>query len=126
MKPLAIFLYPDSAALRERWWHRLVSVALWGWIAYLIVAVAKAAILDPHQSCMAVKYSQYSDGTLDCGPGMLDYALSNFASTSWGDVAILTLMIAAVGYLSILIPSLVYRVALYIGTGGKWKQWSNP
>lgn len=121
MRVLSTFLFPDSPGLRTRWWHRLAVVGVWCWISYIILAFLKAVILDPHASCTAVKYSQYSDGSLDCG-NIFSYAFRTLSESSAGEIAFTSALVIFVGYIAVLIPSLSYRVVLYIATGGAWKK----
>ncbi len=122
MKLASIFCFPDTPGLRTRWWHRLVLVAMLLWAAVLAFAFLRMLIIAPYQGCLRVKFNPYSDGSLDCGTGMIGYTISMLAQSSLEEIMFGTAFIAAFAYAAIAAPALAYRVVLYIATGGGWKK----
>lgn len=52
---------------------------------------------------------------------MFSYAFRAISESSTGEVVFASAIFICIGYIAVLIPSLTYRVVLYIATGGAWK-----
>ena len=115
-------LFPSSNYLSAHWWHRLATVVFWAWLGAIAIFLLKALVLDPYSSCVSVKYLP-ADGPsdLDCGAKALDYALTNAAHESFPGVLLATSIVLVFSYAAALLPSLVYRVLLFIGKGNSWR-----
>ena len=115
-------LFPSSTFLSSRWWHRLAVVVLWAWLAWLMFSLFKILVIDPHASCVAAKYGfPGAPSDLDCGSNALSYAITNASNETLQTIVVTSAIVAIIFYVAALIPSLIYRVLLYIGKGRDWK-----
>lgn len=92
----APLFFPTSEYLSNKWWHRLATVIFWIW---LLMATASLihAVWDIWE---AYEYQTNENGYID-----------------WGERFGKVVIYAA----SLFLPSVVYRVILFIGTGSAWK-----
>ena len=120
-------LFPNTEYLSNQWWHRLAKVIFWTWLAFLIVAAYKIFLLDPVTSCLQVKYASYPEpSALDCGSNAFDYAWGQLRNEPARNVLIGAAILAVIFYIVALLPSLVYRVLLYVVAGDNWKDRAVP
>ncbi|MDR6992456.1 hypothetical protein [Luteimonas sp. 3794] len=116
-KRLAAF--PDSKRLNERWWHRLANVGFVGLLLALPLTIFKMVVLDQRAQCFRHRVEMDLAGhtsTWDCKSGLIEFAT---AAPDWHKEWLLGLLIIFV--LPLLVYSLAYRVALYVGMGDRWK-----
>lgn len=115
-------LFPRSSYLAERWWHRLTIVIFWTWLAAILVFLYKTLILDPFSSCIRVKYALPGEpNDLDCGSNAFDYAWANASAESLSSILLTGAFLVVAVYAAAVLPSLVYRVILYIAKGSGWR-----
>lgn len=82
----SIFLFPDTAFLKEKWWNRLASVIFWLWVGLIFLLCVSAV------------------GEFLTAPRVeLLY-----------QIPMVILMIA-------FIPSIIYRLILYVAFGSSWE-----
>jgi hypothetical protein len=96
MKIKAPLFFPDSEYLADKWWHRLATVIFW--ICFLLVA------------------AHLIHAVWDIWEGY-DYQLNYDGDIDWGERFGKVVIYAA----SLFLPSIVYRVMLFIGMGSAWK-----
>ena len=115
-------LFPRSSYLAERWWHRLATEIFWAWIATIAVFLYKTLILDPFSSCIRVKFALPGKTIdLDCGSNALDYAWANASAESLSSILLTGAFLVVAVYVAAILPSLVYRVILYVAKGSNWR-----
>lgn len=120
-------LFPASSYLANRWWHRLATVAFWTWLAVIAIWVWNTLILQPFSGCIRVKHSTPDDPIdLDCGSNAIDYAWTNVLAESASSIVITGAFVVAALYIAAILPSLVYRIILYIAKGGGWRDAPMP
>lgn len=116
-----IFLFPMSSELSGFWWHRLATVAFWSWLAAIAIYFYKSAISDPYSSCARVKYMVLERSSeLDCGNSAFGYAWKNAFAGSFSSIMFTTIFVMFAMYLAAVLPSVLYRVILYVTTGRGW------
>ena len=115
-------LFPRSKYLADRWWHRLATVVFWGWLATIVIYLYKALVLEPFSTCIRVKFAfPGKPNDLDCGTNAFDYAWTNATAESATSILLTGAFLLAAIYVAAILPSLVYRVVLYISKGGSWR-----
>jgi hypothetical protein len=93
---IEFFLFPNSTYLRERWWHRLATVALWSWLPGLVfLALGKLGDLA-------------SSWPVDANAPLPDVIGFGVVATS-------------VLYVLAILASLLYRIVLYVAKGSAWR-----
>lgn len=121
-----ILLFPESNYLRGKWWHRLSTVIFWFWLALTVIFTVKTLVIHPYHSCIDTKYSNYSEPLdLDCGTNAYNYAYLTYAdeplTNIFGGAAIIFIAL----YIAVILPSLLYRICLFIGKGATWRDSTN-
>ncbi len=112
-------LFPSSGYLRDKWWHRLTTVAFYAWLVVIVVWTAKALVFDPFIGC--VKFAFLSQSDLDCGSNAFDYAFMNIVSEPITSIIFGTVFVVLALYVVAVMPSAVYRLVLYVVKGAKWR-----
>jgi len=119
-----VFLFPSTSYLKTHWWHRLATVVFWIWIAGIILATLQNLIIEPWEACVSVSLDSRELGIetgLDCRSNAFAYAWRMAAGVSAGDFLIGASVLVALCYLMLIVPSLLYRVVLYVAVGSRWK-----
>ena len=115
-------LFPRSTYLAERWWHRFATVVFWAWLAVIAVFLYKGLILNPFSSCIRVKFAILGEPSdLDCGSNAFDYAWTNAFAESLPSIFLTGAFLVLAVYVAAILPSLAYRVVLYIAKGSRWR-----
>ena len=91
---IEFFLFPNSTYLGERWWHRLATVAFWLWLAGLVIL----ALVN-----------------------LVELASSSSANPTLPDVNGIGIIAISILYVLVILPSLLYRIVLYVAKGSAWK-----
>lgn len=119
-------LFPSSKYLETHWWHRLANVIFWAWLLGVIISYFKGVVIDPYTSCIDAKYSvQDGPSDLDCGSNALDYAVTYISAESFSGLVFATVISSIFIFITALLPSLVYRLILYIAIGNSWADSNN-
>jgi hypothetical protein len=121
-----VFVFPESNYLREKWWHRLATVIFYFCLAFIVVFTIKTLILDPYSSCITVKYFDFSKPSdLDCGTSAYNYAYSTYADEPITNILGSAAFIFIALYIAAIMPSLLYRMFLFVGKGATWRDSAN-
>jgi hypothetical protein len=116
---MRILLFPRAAFLTDKWWHRLAMVMFWLWLPAVLIGALHFAVLSPFRACIDVMVSLGAPVAGACGSNAFSYA---FMPTDSLSINLLNLAFAFAGlYLSLCMPGLSYRLALYVIKGGSWK-----
>lgn len=114
-----VLLFPSSIYLDRQWWHRFATVIFWAWLAWIAFYAFKI-VLDAFEKCIErdLLIKQMSpDSSNSCRSNAFDYAFYNMTSSSLFEWMILLLLSG----FWILLPSVVYRIVLYVAIGTAWK-----
>ena len=115
-------LFPSFSHLENNWWHRLATVVFWAWFAFIVIFLVKITVLDPFASCVSIKYSfPESPSDLDCGSNPVNYAASRVADESLPGMLLATALLSSVVFIAGLLPSIAYRMILYVAKGKSWR-----
>ena len=121
-----VFLFPETKCLCEKWWHRLATVVFYFWLFSIVIFTVKVLILEPYSSCIATKYYNLSKpADLDCGSSAYNYAYSTYSSEPLANILSSAALIFIAMFVAAILPSLLYRILLFIGKGATWKDSSN-
>ena len=88
---MTIYLFPSSECLSTKWWHRLALVIFWGWVIFAIAAAA----------------------------GYLIFFLKEIYEEGHASYTAIFFILGAL--ITPLIPSISYRIILYITMNNSWK-----
>ena len=122
---MKVFLFPRSTYLSTHWWHRLATVIFWFWFVFVLAFCWHELIVKPFTSCIEtnVQYEIHFNkpSGLDCGPNAVAYAIQDLKNSSTLEVVGGFLIFTIVLYIALAIPSLLYRLGLYIAKGDSWR-----
>jgi hypothetical protein len=111
--------------LATQWWHRLATVVFWAWFVFVLLHAWKLLIGDPFISCVDTQILYETTlgkpSTLDCGGNAFAYLLLNLKTSSALEVGGGSILVAAVLYVVVVLPSVLYRLVLYVAKGGAWR-----
>ena len=115
-------LFPRSNYLANQWWHRLATVIFWIWLVAIVVYLYNNLIYDPFASCIQVKIALSGEPSgLNCGSNPFDYAWINISAESLPSSLLSGGILAIAIYVATILPSLAYRILLYIAKGNSWR-----
>jgi hypothetical protein len=119
-KLLISFLFPQSSYLANYWWHRLAKVIFWVWFIFVILTSYYYFLQLPWAQCLEMNLQECRRPI-----NPFEYALEGYVGNylRYGilETSLVTIWICFWLYVSFAIPSLVYRLLLYIAKGNTWK-----
>lgn len=118
---MRILLFPRTAFLADKWWHRLATVMFWLWLPTVLVGAVHFVVLAPFRACIDALVSLGAPVAGACGSNAFSYTFFNMVTDSLAfNLLNLALAFAAL-YLSLCLPSLGYRLVLYVVKGSSWR-----
>lgn len=122
-------LFPHSTYLAKQWWHRLAKVVFWVWFVFVLGYGWSEVFVKPFNSChdtkVRLEFILKQPSELDCGTNAASYFIRPMKTWSPSEIGLGAALAITILYLALITPSLLYRLALYIGKGSSWRGAAN-